>query len=325
MSSEGQQAGPVADVGGLLRRFRVRAGLTQEALAEKAELSVGAVRLLEIGRRRYPRPETIGQLVAALQLPEVDARRLVVAAKRPTSRRDAQQGVPQQLPLDVADFTGRGRELERLTQAVDSRTGHAVGVQIAVVSGMGGVGKTTLAVHAGHAVAGGFPDGQLYVNLRGGGAEPRNTADVLQVLLHSLGVPPVGTLDVEVLAGRYRTAIAGRRMLLVLDDAASVAQVLPLIPGTASAAVVITSRQRLSELPGAQRIDLNVLDQDHALQLLGEVVGRSLAAGDLEAAVQIVERCGRLPLAIRIAGGQSTRSLQELASRLADDDGRLIS
>jgi transcriptional regulator with XRE-family HTH domain/tetratricopeptide (TPR) repeat protein len=314
---------PQGDVAGLLRRFRLSSGLTQEALAEKAELSVGAVRLLETGRRRYPRPETIKQLAAALQLPEVDRQRLVVAAKRPASGAVGQDGVPRQLPLDVVDFSGRGAELERVRGVLLPRGDSVVGVAVAVISGMGGVGKTTLAVHAGHTVAADFPDGQLYVNLRGGGTEPRSTADALQILLQSLGVPPAGTTDVAALAGRYRTAIAGRRMLLVLDDAAGVAQVLPLIPGTATAAVMIISRQRLAELPGARRIDLDVLDEREALQLLGEVVGTSVVDANPEAARQVVQRCGLLPLAIRIAGGQCSRSLQQLASRLTDDDGRL--
>ncbi|WP_328330665.1 NB-ARC domain-containing protein [Kribbella sp. NBC_00382] len=319
------EPGPLADFAGLLRRFRGHAGLTQEALAERADLSVGAIGLLETGRRRYPRLETIGRLVGALRLTEADAQRLVIAAKRPPSTETGQQGVPRQLPLEVADFTGRGPELDRLIRAIHPRSG-AVAVAIAVISGMGGVGKTTLAVQAGHTLSAEFPDGQLAVNLRGSGTEPRSAVDALKLLLQSLGVPPVGTSDVAVLAGRYRTAIAGRRMLVLLDDAAGVDQVLPLIPGTSSAAVVITSRQRLSELPGAQTIDLGVLDQRDAVQLLGEVVGPSVVSEDPESALRVVQRCGLLPLAVRIAGGQASRSaqaLRELASRLADDPGRL--
>ncbi|MEV8373843.1 NB-ARC domain-containing protein [Kribbella sp. NPDC056861] len=315
-----------SDVAQLLRHFRSRAALTQEALAEKAELSVGAIRLLETGRRRHPRPETVSQLAAALQLPEADSRRLVAAAKRVVPTAMGDRNVPQLLPLPIADFTGRRDELARLVRDVRPRSGPAAGVAVAVISGMGGVGKTTLAVRAGHAVADEFRDGQLYVNLRGGGAEPRSTAGALEVLLKSLGVPPVGTSDVEVLSARYRTAIAGRRVLLVLDDAASVAQVLPLIPGTSSAAVLITSRQRLSELPGARRVDLDVLEERDALQLLSEVVGPGLVSRNPEAALQVAQRCGLLPLAIRIAGGQcgrGARSLEVLAGQLADEDGRL--
>jgi tetratricopeptide (TPR) repeat protein len=188
---------------------------------------------------------------------------------------------------------------------------------------MGGVGKTTLALQAGWLAGEDFPDGQLYVNLRGGTGKPLDPADALRQLLQSLGVRQTGELDdVGVLAGRYRTALSGRRALVVLDDASSVSQVRPLLPGAAGVAVVITSRQRLSALPGAKHLDLEVLPEDEAIRLLGEVVGQRLPAGDPEAAREVVQRCGYLPLAIRIAGAQCGRTpdgLRNLAHRLADD------
>jgi len=151
-------------------------------------------------------------------------------------------------------------------------------------------------VLAARLVADAFPDGQLYLNLRGGTAEPLRPADALGSLLQTLGVPPAGTsIDQPVLAARYRTALAGRRMVLLLDDAANADQVLPLMPGTAGPVVVITSRQQLSALPGVHHLQLDVMTEAEALKLFGEVVGHDLVAEQPEAAAQVVRRCGLLP------------------------------
>ncbi|NEA36010.1 helix-turn-helix domain-containing protein [Streptomyces sp. SID13031] len=307
----------------LLRRFRVRAKLTQEALAEAAGLSARAIRVLEGGQRRYPRRTTLDQLAAALELSADEIQLLEVAARRPSVTDHL--GIPRQVPAGIADFTGRTEQLAQLIEVLGIPLAVAPAVVVVAISGMGGVGKTTLAVEAARQVADEFPDGQLYVNLRGG-SEPRSTADALLALLQSLGVQPVGTTDVQVLAKHYRTALAGRRMLIVLDDAAGAAQVVPLIPGTSSSAVVITSRQRLFELPGARHLDLDVLPEPEAIALLGEVVGSALVNQNPAAALQVVRRCGLLPLAIRIAGGHSSKTAAgflQLAATLADDSGRL--
>ncbi|TDU90251.1 helix-turn-helix protein [Kribbella voronezhensis] len=311
----------MADVAGLLRRFRVRSGLSQEALAEVSGLSVAAIRTLEGGRRRSPRPETITALTNALHLSDTEGRLLELAARRPLVA--DQNGVPRELPAAIADFTGRDRQLDELLRLLRDPYVVAPSIVVSAVSGMGGIGKTTLAVQAGRLAADEFPDGQLYVNLRGGTGQPLHPRDALGQLLRSLGVRPGGdTDDVQVLARRFRTALAGRRALIVLDDAAGVSQVEPLLPGAAGVAVVITSRQRLSVLPGVQHLDLGVLTEDEALRLLGAVVGPGLITGDRVAARKVVQHCGCLPLAIRIAGGQCRRTpagLRDLAHRLADD------
>jgi tetratricopeptide (TPR) repeat protein/transcriptional regulator with XRE-family HTH domain len=307
-------------VAGLLREFRSRARLTQEALAQAAGLSAQAIGALEGGRRRYPRMTTIDLLAKALDLSEADRRRFEQAARR-TGNGPAH---PQQLPPPITDFTGRTRELGELLKLLRSPYDVAPGVVISAIGGMGGVGKTALAVQAAHLVSEEYPDGRLYLDLRAGGGDPLRPADAIAHLLRALGVPVSGDPeDVELAAARYRTALAGRRVLVLLDDATSVAQVTPLIPGTAGSTVVITSRRRLSALPGVRRLGLEPLGADEALQLLGEIVGHDEIRATPEAALAVVQECGLLPLAIRIAGGQAAGNLPALAERLADDNSRL--
>jgi tetratricopeptide (TPR) repeat protein len=317
---------PLADVAGLLRRFRLRAGLTQEALSEASGISVAAINTLEGRRRRAPRPETISAFAKALDLSPGDRQLLELAARQAAAQQAAitsRNAVPRDLPPAIADFTGRDRQLGDLLRLLRDPYVVAPSIVVSAVSGMGGVGKTTLALQAGWLTSEDFPDGQLYINLRGGTDRPLDPADALRQLLQPLGVRLTGDADdLQVLAGRYRTALAGRRALILLDDAASVDQVRPLLPGAAGVAVVITSRERLSALPGVRHVDLDVLTESEAVQLLGEVVGPRLIARDPESAREIVARCGYLPLAIRIAGGQCHRSptaLRELGTLLADD------
>ncbi|GAA1542414.1 XRE family transcriptional regulator [Kribbella lupini] len=308
----------------LLRGFRLRSGLTQERLAELCGLSSQAVSALENGRRRYPRSTTVDQLSGALALDADDRRRLIAAARRPKVP-NVRGGVPRQLPPPLSDFIGRSRELDELVALLRSPAAAAPGIVISAIGGMGGVGKTALAVQAASQTLDGFPDGQLYLNLRGG-TEPRTAEDALGALLGALALSIGETMSVDVMASRYRSALAGRRMLIVLDDAASGEQVQPLLPGTAGVVVIVTSRQRLTTLPGARHIGLEVMQEDEGLDLLREVVGAAWVDRDPEAAREVVRRCGLLPLAIRVAGVQAARSdggLRELAHRLAEDSERL--
>ena len=256
-----------------LRRFRADAGLTQERLAQLSDLSIEAVKTLESGRRRHPRPATVEQLAAALDLAADDRDRLVEAARRTKAGDTPASGVPRQLPPPITDFTGRSEHLDNLIDLLKNPDRQSPGIVVSAIGGMGGIGKTTLAVHAAHLVADVYPDGQLYLNLRGASPDPVSSAQALDTLLQALGLAPAAAADdLAFTAARFRTALAGRRLLLMLDDAASVEQILPLLPGTSGAVVVVTSRSPLATLPGA-RLALDVLTEDEALELLGEVVG----------------------------------------------------
>ena len=238
--------------------------------------------------------------------------------------------VPAQLPADVADFTGRGDQVKHLCDVLSSGSADDDPgvVRIALVAGSGGLGKTSLAVHAAHRVRASFPDGQLYVDLFGATPHPLLAADVLARFLRDLGLDgreiPV---DDDERAARYRTVLAGRRMLVVLDNARDAAQVRPLLPGTASCAVLVTTRSRMPDLASTRLVDLNVLDDDEALALFTKVVGNERAAAEPEATAELLLACAGLPLAIRICAARlATRSgwtIQAMANRLRDEHRRL--
>ncbi|MGH3693421.1 MAG: BTAD domain-containing putative transcriptional regulator [Pseudonocardiaceae bacterium] len=233
---------------------------------------------------------------------------------------------PAQLPADVTDFTGRKIQLGtvmHLTAVAD----HSATVLVAI-TGQAGVGKTTLAVHAAHRLRAQYPDGQLFVSLRGTQANPLPAADVLARFLRSLGVDPAAIPeDAEERAALYRSRLADRRLLMVLDDAACEAQLRPLLPGTPGCAVLVTSRARLAGLGGARVIDLDVFEPDQAVELLAQVAGPQQVAAEPAAAREIVRLCGFLPLAVRVAGARlSSRPhwpLSRLETDLANDDTRL--
>jgi DNA-binding SARP family transcriptional activator len=249
-------------------------------------------------------------------------------------RRAARPGVPSpaQLPADIADFTGRDEQVRRLSdllaQAGEAASSDPGAVRIAVVAGAGGLGKTSLAVHAAHRARGSFPDGQLYVDLSGATPNPVPPGDVLARFLRDLGVDGRDIpADEAERAARYRTTLAGRRMLVVLDNARDAAQVRPLLPGTASSAVLVTTRNRMPDLASTRLVDLNVLDDDDALKLFVKVVGEPRAAAEPEATAELLEACAGLPLAIRICAARlATRSgwtIAAMAARLRDVHRRL--
>ncbi|MGP4044716.1 AfsR/SARP family transcriptional regulator [Streptomyces sp. 2A115] len=225
------------------------------------------------------------------------------------------------LPPAIGDFTGRDAQLDEVASVL---SGHRETMPIAVVSGPGGVGKSAFAVKVAHRVAADHPDGQLYAELRGF-TDPVPPDEVLGRLLRALGAePPEGLAERGDL---FRSLVARRRILLVLDDAGSEAQVRPLLPGSATCGVLITSRARLAGLGGAHRTDLDVLDEELGLELLDRAAGGDRVRGEPEAARQIVALCGGLPLALRIAGARlATRrhwTPRMLADRLADERRRL--
>ncbi len=241
--------------------------------------------------------------------------------------------VPRQLPPAVAHFTGRGEELRTLSGSL-KRLGTADGtVVISAIGGTPGVGKTALAVHWAHQVAERFPDGQLYVNLRGFGPSgpPMTTREAVCGFLESLGVPgdriPGGT---DAQAGLYRSMLAGRRMLVVLDNAVDEAQVRPLLPGSAGCLAVVTSRRPLPGLAaaeGALRVSLDLMSEAEAGELLAARLGAGRVAAEPMAVSELAVLCARLPLALAVAAVRAASSpglaLTSLTEQLRDMRGRL--
>jgi DNA-binding SARP family transcriptional activator/tetratricopeptide (TPR) repeat protein len=241
---------------------------------------------------------------------------------------DPARGVPRQLPPDIQDFTGRESALQRLQARVRDRGRGSTAVVITATVGKAGVGKTTLAVHAAHQLRRLFPDGQLHVNLRGVEAQALAPAEVLDGFLRALGVDGHAIPeDVDERARLYRSLLADRRTLVLLDNAADAAQVRPLLPAGAGNTVLITSRARLAGLAAAEVVDLDVLSPGQAVELLAKIVGPGRVAGEPEAAQTIVALCGYLPLALRIAGARLAAKphwrLQRLADRLGAQQRRL--
>ena len=300
---------PAQSFAGLLRQMRTDADLTQEELADAAGLSPRSVSDLERGVNRTARKDTARLLADALGLAGPERAMFEARARgRASARRGDREGAPastRTLPRDIASFTGRTEQLAELAAAV---TGAAEGVVgICVVSGMAGIGKTTFAVHAAHRMAAAFSDGQYFLPLHAHtpGQRPVDPADALANLLLSVGVaaqqiPP----GLAARAARWRDHLAGKRVLLLLDDAASHEQVTPLLPGTAGSVVLVTSRRRLSALQDAAAISLDTLNPDEATALLTRLAGRpELGSGDGPAA-ELTRLCGYLPLAIGMLGRQ---------------------
>jgi DNA-binding SARP family transcriptional activator/tetratricopeptide (TPR) repeat protein len=241
-----------------------------------------------------------------------------------------QPAVPRQLPAAARHFTGRDGELGILTQLVDA-TGEPGGtVVISAVDGMAGIGKTALAVQAAHRLADQFPDGQLFLDLHGytQGHPPRSAAEALDFLLLSLGVPPERIpADGERAAALYRQRLAGTRTLIVLDNAASEAQVRPLVPGGGSCLVLVTSRRRLKALDDAHLVSLDLLSPQDAVALLRAVAGPGRVAPGDPLWGEVAGLCGYLPLALRIAGAQLRHrpawGLGQLAGQLRDQRRRV--
>jgi tetratricopeptide (TPR) repeat protein len=252
-----------------------------------------------------------------------------ILAGRPSGSRAAGlPPVPRQLPPDVRGFTGRAEPLARLDALLSA--GRAV--VISAIAGPAGVGKTALAVHWARRVADRFPDGQLWVNLRG--YHPGRTVPAGQALtgfLRSLGVPGKEIpAELDEQAALYRSLMDGRRALIVLDNARGTEQVRPLLPGAPGCLVVVTSRNRLTGLVAAEAADplvLDLLPVDEARGLLAGRLGAERVADEPEATTEIINRCDRLPLALAIAAAHAARRpdfpLAKLAAELRDEGSRL--
>jgi tetratricopeptide (TPR) repeat protein/transcriptional regulator with XRE-family HTH domain len=325
---------PDGDFAELLRQLRAKAGLTQEELAEAAGLSPRSVSDLERGIHRTAHKDTALLLAGALGLGEPE-RELFVAAARgygPAAEvlaavREAVAGAAaaaatKTLPRDTVSFTGRQAELARVLGAIDSLAADGGAAGIHAIDGMAGVGKTAFAVHAAHQLAPSFPGGQFFLPLHAHtpGQRPVDPADALASLLLIAGVaaqriPP----GLEARAARWRDQVAGKKILLLLDDAAGHEQVRPLLPGTAGSLVLVTSRRRLTALQDAAVISLDTLPPGDAAALLARLAARpGLRAGDA-AAGEITRLCGYLPLAIGMLASQLRHHPAWTTGQLAAD------
>lgn len=333
----------VAELAALLRTLRRRQArqrgdspLTYRELAATTGWSHGVIGGYFAGTT-LPPTDRFDVLIRLLGANPAEQGALATARDRVEDRRHdtpAARAVPAQLPGDVSAFTGRAAELALLDQltAGAAATGDPPAVLISAVSGTAGVGKTALAVRWGHQVRSRFPDGTLYVDLRGyGPGLPVAPEAALTGFLAALGITTGQELaaDVEALAARYRTELAGRRMLVVLDNAATVEQVRPLLPGAPSCLVVVTSRDSLAGLVarhGAHRLNLDLLPPADAQALLHRLIGPRVAA-ESDAAAALAEQCARLPLALRVAAelatGRPSTPLAELVGELRDEQHRL--
>ncbi|WP_129840856.1 BTAD domain-containing putative transcriptional regulator [Streptomyces sp. RFCAC02] len=233
---------------------------------------------------------------------------------------------PAQLPAAVPDFTGRADFVAELGAQLAAAGGQVMAVS--AVAGIGGVGKTTLAVQVAHAARDRFPDGQLYVDLQGAGPAPADPQTVLGAFLRALGVQDSAIPDgVPERAALYRSLLDGRRILALLDNARDAAQIRPLLPGTPGCATLVTSRTRLVDLAGAHLVDLDVMSPEEALTLFTRIVGDERVTSERDAAMDVVAACGFLPLAIRIAAARlaarRTWTVSVLARKLSDERRRL--
>ncbi|WP_198348039.1 BTAD domain-containing putative transcriptional regulator [Plantactinospora sp. KBS50] len=250
--------------------------------------------------------------------------RAEVVLHRPTARE-----TPRQLPTDLSRFVGRARELTRVLGSF-TPSGHHGPAPVVNIYGAAGIGKSTLAIHAGHRLVERYPDGQIYLDLRGSGSAmaPLSPAEALARLLRTLhGATPYKPVQVDEAAALFRSLVAGRRLLLVLDNATDAGQVNPLLPSGTGCGTIVTSLQPLTGLVDAGQVWMGALSVDEAVALLGQWVGAARIAAEPEAAAAIARWCECLPLALRIAGARLVARpgwpLAELRDRLADERRRL--
>jgi tetratricopeptide (TPR) repeat protein len=305
--------------GAALRRERIRQGLSLTALARLIHYSKGYLSRVETGRSS----PTLAVARACDQALSAGGALAMLVAERPRAW-SADLPRPAQLPAAVAGFTGRSAALAELGTTVG---GSAAAVVISAIGGMAGIGKTALAVQFAHQVAGRFPDGQLYVNLRGfdPSEPPLDPAAAVRGFLDALQIPAARIPpDPGAQAGLYRSLLAGLRVLVLADNARDAAQVRPLLPGAPGCLVLVTSRHQMAGLAaadGARLIDLDLLTEAEAHDLLTARIGEQRAAAEPAAVREVISLCGRLPLALAIVAARAAARpafpLGELAAELA--------
>ncbi|HEY1916509.1 MAG TPA: tetratricopeptide repeat protein [Streptosporangiaceae bacterium] len=301
----------------LLRRFRRSAGLTQEELAHASGVSVRAVRDMERGRTGHPRPRTVRLLAEAMVL-SADAHGQLLSAisenpeapGAPAPPGSPAPPAPSSLPAVARHFAGRQAELAALDEMLDQVGEGQDAATTTTIHGTAGVGKTTLAVYWANRVAARFPDGQLYIDLQGFSPAdaPVRPADALRGFLDALMVPAQARPDrVEDQAALYRSLLAERSMLVVLDNASHTDQVRPLLPGSPSCVTIVTCRRELAGLAvthGARQLSLDVLSVHDASELLSRRLGPDRLTAEPAAARDLIDLCARLPLALSIAAAR---------------------
>jgi transcriptional regulator with XRE-family HTH domain/tetratricopeptide (TPR) repeat protein len=321
-------------LGALIRTIRERSCLSQEELAHRCGLSVRTIRNLEGGRVARPQPSSVRALLEALSLSTDEQEAVLIAATRGGPEQEIYSNgwvlrpAPCMLPADVVDFVGREPEVDFLKSRSCAETSNDLPVPPVAIIGPGGVGKTALAVHAAHLLRGEFPDGQLFIDMRGENGVPLGSYHALGRLLRALGLDgaqvPTGA---DERAETYRLLTADRRILTVLDNVTSESQIRPLLPSTGTGRLLITSRVPLLGPGGVETLELPGLESHLAVDLLARVVGRARVEREHQAARELVLRCDLLPLAVRIAGARLLArprwDLAGLATELSDERRRL--
>jgi transcriptional regulator with XRE-family HTH domain len=322
----GDQAGAFGEE---LRARRRSSALSQQELAERSGLSVRAISNLESGRTRWPYPNSVGRLADALALRDEDRAEFTAAAQRRLARqpdaarpRKGRGYIPRLLPAPVPAFTGRASELKTLSHML-GRPGAAT--LVTTVTGAAGVGKTALAVHWAHQAAAEFPDGQLLVDLGGTGpsAQPLTSLDAVRLLLGALGIPARQLPEpAEAQLGLYRSMLAGKRMLIILDNARDAAQIRPLLPGSPACRVIVTSRNQLpglTAIEAARPLTVPALTDAEARQLLARRLGPAVVDAHPAAVAQLISSCAGLPLALCIVAARAELRPDLSLARLAAD------
>jgi tetratricopeptide (TPR) repeat protein/transcriptional regulator with XRE-family HTH domain len=329
---------PAATFAALLRQLRMSAGLTQEGLAEAATLSTRSISDLERGVNLTARRDTARLLADALRLSGTARSQFEAAARGLAAPSSVSAGAEaggsaaatRTLPRDTIAFTGRETELRQLLSAALGAAASGRMVTIHAVGGMAGVGKTTLAVHAAHRLAPDFPDGQLFLPLHAHtpGQQPVDPSSALASLLLTAGIAagqiPQG---LEERTRLWRDHVAGKRLLLVLDDAASHEQIRPILPGTGGSLVLVTSRRHLTALEDAHAVSLDSLPPGEAAELLVRLAARPELTGAEAAIADIARLCGYLPLAVAMLARQLHHhpawTAADLAAELSSAQRRL--